>query len=165
VPRLVYTTCASPWIQYQLRFALATNNEHPWSLVSIKESSYEQHYQETHIKSDESFSLSNPHSQQQQSSTRTTKITPPSSLQPTNQAQPTKLPPPIQPIMSIFKSNKNKTASAASTPAQTPRASLNDQRSTANTNPTHQIKMTRDQALELVLSKSTQIMPSAHNLM
>ncbi|KAK3843895.1 MAG: hypothetical protein J3R72DRAFT_522287 [Linnemannia gamsii] len=50
--------------------------------------------------------------------------------------------------MSLFKSNKNKTSSAASTPAQTPRPSVDAKRPSAQ--PT---KMTRDQALELVLSK------------
>ncbi|KAF9117207.1 hypothetical protein BGW39_002454, partial [Mortierella sp. 14UC] len=67
---------------------------------------------------------------------------------------------PLQPAMSLFKSNKNKTASAATTPAQTPRASLNEQRPSAK--PT---TMTRDQALELALSKSVQVMPAAFNLM
>ncbi|KAG0195207.1 hypothetical protein BGX33_003957, partial [Mortierella sp. NVP41] len=60
--------------------------------------------------------------------------------------------------MSLFKSNKNKSASAASTPAQTPRTSLSDQR------PAQAIKMTRDQALEIVLSKSVQTMPANFGL-
>ncbi|KAK3826783.1 MAG: hypothetical protein JOS17DRAFT_792050 [Linnemannia elongata] len=49
--------------------------------------------------------------------------------------------------MSLFKSNKNKTSSAASTPAQTPRPSVDAQRPS-------QVKMTRDQALELALRNS-----------
>ncbi|KAG0248214.1 hypothetical protein BGZ95_008155, partial [Linnemannia exigua] len=54
--------------------------------------------------------------------------------------------------MSLFKSNKNKTASAASTPAQTPRASLNEQRPAT----TEATKMTREQALEMAMRKSVQ---------
>ncbi|KAF9980803.1 hypothetical protein BGZ75_007961 [Mortierella antarctica] len=55
--------------------------------------------------------------------------------------------------MSIFKlSNKNKTASAASsvvsTPAQTPRSSMQEQR------PAQATKMTRDQALEKIMKKT-----------
>ncbi|KAG0375371.1 hypothetical protein BGX24_009185 [Mortierella sp. AD032] len=61
--------------------------------------------------------------------------------------------------MSLFKSNKNKTSSAASTPAQTPRPSVEAQRPSAQ--PT---KMTRDQAFELVLCKSVQVMPAAFSL-
>ncbi|KAG0357364.1 hypothetical protein BGX24_006229, partial [Mortierella sp. AD032] len=61
--------------------------------------------------------------------------------------------------MSLFKSNKNKTSSAASTPAQTPRPSADGQRPSAQ--PT---KMTRDQALELALSKTVQVMPAAFSL-
>ncbi|KAF9102541.1 hypothetical protein BGX29_004481 [Mortierella sp. GBA35] len=61
--------------------------------------------------------------------------------------------------MSLFKSNKNKTASAATTPAQTPRTSLNEQRPTqAGT------KMTRDQALETALSKAATIPPRFSNI-
>ncbi|KAF9140787.1 hypothetical protein BGX30_005993, partial [Mortierella sp. GBA39] len=63
-----------------------------------------------------------------------------------------------QPAMSLFKSNKNKTASAATTPAQTPRPSVEAQRPT-------QVKMTRDQALEMALRKSVQTMPANFNLM
>ncbi|KAG9061556.1 hypothetical protein KI688_007140 [Linnemannia hyalina] len=59
--------------------------------------------------------------------------------------------------MSLFKSNKNKTASAASTPAQTPRPSVDAQRPA-------QAKMTRDQALEMALRKSVQTMPANFNL-
>ncbi|KAG0366654.1 hypothetical protein BGX24_003605 [Mortierella sp. AD032] len=53
--------------------------------------------------------------------------------------------------MSLFKSNKNKTSSAASTPAQTPRTSLNEQRPA-----TQATKMTREQALEMAMRKSVQ---------
>ncbi|KAF9898516.1 hypothetical protein EC991_011027, partial [Linnemannia zychae] len=51
--------------------------------------------------------------------------------------------------MSLFKSNKNKTASAATTPAQTPRTSLNEQRPSTGT--TQATKMTRDQALDIAM--------------
>ncbi|KAG9320411.1 hypothetical protein KVV02_008351 [Mortierella alpina] len=55
--------------------------------------------------------------------------------------------------MSLFKlSNKNKTASAASsvvsTPAQTPRSSMQEQQ------PAQATKMTRDQALEKIMKKT-----------
>jgi len=60
--------------------------------------------------------------------------------------------------MSLFKSNKNKSTSAASTPAQTPRPSVEAQRPT-------QTKMTRDQAIDVVLGKSVQIMPANFSLM
>ncbi|KAG0067534.1 hypothetical protein BGZ90_000954 [Linnemannia elongata] len=60
--------------------------------------------------------------------------------------------------MSLFKSNKNKTSSAASTPAQTPRSSVDGQRPA-------QVKMTRDQALEMALRKSVQTMPTNFSLM
>ncbi|KAK5815743.1 hypothetical protein F5H01DRAFT_379468 [Linnemannia elongata] len=66
--------------------------------------------------------------------------------------------PTIQPAMSLFKSNKNKTSSAASTPAQTPRSSVDGQRPA-------QVKMTRDQALEMALRKSVQTMPANFSLM
>ncbi|KAF9537021.1 hypothetical protein EC957_009041 [Mortierella hygrophila] len=59
--------------------------------------------------------------------------------------------------MSLFKSNKNKTSSAASTPAQTPRPSVDTHRPT-------QVKMTRDQALEMALRKSVQNMPANFSL-
>ncbi|KAK3805071.1 MAG: hypothetical protein JOS17DRAFT_819479 [Linnemannia elongata] len=59
--------------------------------------------------------------------------------------------------MSLFKSNKNKTSSAASTPAQTPRPSVDAQRPS-------QVKMTRDQALELALRNSVQNMPANFSL-
>ncbi|KAF9898742.1 hypothetical protein EC991_010475, partial [Linnemannia zychae] len=61
--------------------------------------------------------------------------------------------------MSLFKSNKNQSASAASTPAQTPRPSVDAQRPS-----TQATKMTRDQALELALSKAVQTMPATFNL-
>ena len=63
------------------------------------------------------------------------------------------------PTMSLFKSNKNKTSSAASTPAQTPRPSVDAQR------PSQVPKMTRDQALELALRKSVQVMPANFSLL
>ncbi|KAI1287123.1 hypothetical protein EDD11_010552, partial [Mortierella claussenii] len=53
--------------------------------------------------------------------------------------------------MPLFKSNKNKSASAASTPAQTPRTSIHEERpSTAQTG----TKMTREQALEKIMKTS-----------
>ncbi|KAF9106618.1 hypothetical protein BGX29_008905 [Mortierella sp. GBA35] len=60
--------------------------------------------------------------------------------------------------MSLFKSNKNQSASAASTPAQTPRSSIDKHR------PTQATKMTRDQALELALNKAVQTMPANFGL-
>ncbi|KAG0375372.1 hypothetical protein BGX24_009186 [Mortierella sp. AD032] len=53
--------------------------------------------------------------------------------------------------MSLFKSNKNKTASAATTPAQTPRPSVDAQRPSAQST-----KMTREQALEEAMRKTVQ---------
>ncbi|KAF9949352.1 hypothetical protein BGZ65_007389, partial [Modicella reniformis] len=50
--------------------------------------------------------------------------------------------------MSIFKSKKNKSASAASTPAQTPRPS------TQGTRPAKFTAMTYEQALEMALERS-----------
>ncbi|KAF9988841.1 hypothetical protein BGZ80_005974, partial [Entomortierella chlamydospora] len=50
--------------------------------------------------------------------------------------------------MSLFKSNKNKSASADSTPAQTPRTSMHEAR------PTKVNTMTFEDALQLTLSKS-----------
>ncbi|KAF9277706.1 hypothetical protein BGZ88_001013, partial [Linnemannia elongata] len=65
--------------------------------------------------------------------------------------------------MSLFKSNKNKTSSAASsaasTPAQTPRPSVDTHR------PSQVPKMTRDQALEMALRKSVQTMPANFSLL
>ncbi|KAK5815741.1 hypothetical protein F5H01DRAFT_379465 [Linnemannia elongata] len=63
------------------------------------------------------------------------------------------------PTMSLFKSNKNKTSSAASTPAQTPRPSVDTHR------PSQVPKMTRDQALEMALRKSVQTMPANFSLL
>ncbi|KAF9365029.1 hypothetical protein BGX34_011701 [Mortierella sp. NVP85] len=51
--------------------------------------------------------------------------------------------------MALFKSNKNKSASAASTPAQTPRTSMQEQRPEQM-----QAKMTRDQALKSLMQVS-----------
>jgi len=63
--------------------------------------------------------------------------------------------------MSLFKFNKNKISSAASTPAQTPRASLNEQRPFTAQATT---KMTREQALEMVMKKSVHTMPGNFSL-
>ena len=49
--------------------------------------------------------------------------------------------------MSLFKSSKNQSASAASTPAQTPRSSMQGSRPA-------QAKMTHEQALQMALEKS-----------
>ncbi|KAF9537018.1 hypothetical protein EC957_009038 [Mortierella hygrophila] len=59
--------------------------------------------------------------------------------------------------MSLFKSNKNQSGSAATSPAQTPRSSVDGQRPV-------QVKMTRDQALEMALRKSVQTMPANFSL-
>ncbi|KAG0067532.1 hypothetical protein BGZ90_000952 [Linnemannia elongata] len=56
--------------------------------------------------------------------------------------------------MSLFKSNKNKTASAATTPAQTPRASLNEQRP--------ETKMTQEQAIKMAMKKTVQANQHQH---
>ncbi|KAI8361147.1 hypothetical protein B0O80DRAFT_525041 [Mortierella sp. GBAus27b] len=53
-------------------------------------------------------------------------------------------------IMPLFKSNKNKSASAATTPAQTPRTSMQEQRPEQ----LEATKMTREQALETLMQKS-----------
>jgi len=53
------------------------------------------------------------------------------------------------PRMPFFKSSKNQSASAASTPAQTPRSSMHESRPAAQIS-----KMTRDQALQMALEKS-----------
>ncbi|KAF9971244.1 hypothetical protein BGZ65_010550 [Modicella reniformis] len=50
--------------------------------------------------------------------------------------------------MSLFKSSKNKSASAAASPSATPRASMQDQR------PASANKMTQEQALEILLRKT-----------
>ncbi|KAG0327248.1 hypothetical protein BG000_001038, partial [Podila horticola] len=52
--------------------------------------------------------------------------------------------------MSIFKTNKNKTTSAATTPSQTPRSSMQ----TARPSPPQTKAMTRDQALESLMKKT-----------
>ncbi|KAG0198789.1 hypothetical protein BGX28_007811 [Mortierella sp. GBA30] len=54
--------------------------------------------------------------------------------------------------MSLFKSSKNQSASAAASPASTPRSSVHEQR------PAQVNKMTQEQALEKLLLKS---MPNA----
>jgi len=51
--------------------------------------------------------------------------------------------------MSFFKSSKNQSASAASTPAQTPRSSMDVSRTGAQ-----KVKMTREQALQMAMDKS-----------
>ncbi|KAF9100150.1 hypothetical protein BGX27_000484, partial [Mortierella sp. AM989] len=61
--------------------------------------------------------------------------------------------------MPLFKSNKNKSASVASTPAQTPRTSIQD------TRPTQINTMTREQVLEIVLKKSSCFTGSTRNIM
>ncbi|KAF9176349.1 hypothetical protein BGZ51_000888, partial [Haplosporangium sp. Z 767] len=58
--------------------------------------------------------------------------------------------------MSLFKSNKNKTSSAASTPAQTPRTSMQEQRAAT---PMQTTKMTREQALQSIMQKSMKDVP------
>ncbi|KAG0254175.1 hypothetical protein BG011_005918 [Mortierella polycephala] len=62
------------------------------------------------------------------------------------------------PAMSLFKSNKNKTSSAASTPAQTPRTSIQEQRTAT---PIQATKMTREQALQSIMQKSMRDVPFA----
>ncbi|KAG0216619.1 hypothetical protein BGX31_000542, partial [Mortierella sp. GBA43] len=52
--------------------------------------------------------------------------------------------------MPLFKSNKNKSASAATTPAQTPRTSMQEQRPEQ----LEATKMTREQALESLMQKT-----------
>ena len=51
--------------------------------------------------------------------------------------------------MSFFKSSKNQSASAASTPAQTPRSSVDASRTGAQN-----VKMTTEQAIQMAMSKS-----------
>ncbi|KAG0334682.1 hypothetical protein BG005_004805, partial [Podila minutissima] len=53
--------------------------------------------------------------------------------------------------MSIFKSNKNKTASAATTPSQTPRSSMQTTRPASSPRAKG---MTRDEALESLMKKT-----------
>ncbi|KAF9574528.1 hypothetical protein BGW38_008312, partial [Lunasporangiospora selenospora] len=53
--------------------------------------------------------------------------------------------------MNFFKSSKNKSASAASTPAQTPRSSFNIQRPNSSK---QKNTMTLDEALEVAMSRS-----------
>ncbi|KAK3841059.1 MAG: hypothetical protein J3R72DRAFT_524640 [Linnemannia gamsii] len=57
-------------------------------------------------------------------------------------------------IMPLFKSTKNQSASAATTPAQTPRPSVDAQR------PAPATKLTPEQALDSILSKTVQTMPA-----
>jgi len=61
--------------------------------------------------------------------------------------------------MPLFKSNKNKSASAASTPAQTPRTSMQE------TRPTQAGAMTKEQAVEKALEKSAYLGVSINYLM
>ncbi|KAG9061529.1 hypothetical protein KI688_007107 [Linnemannia hyalina] len=63
--------------------------------------------------------------------------------------------------MSLFKSTKNQSASAAASPAQTPRPSVDAQRPAAQTTK----KMTTEQALDSVLHKAVQTMPSISTVM
>ncbi|KAF9432188.1 hypothetical protein BGZ76_011150 [Entomortierella beljakovae] len=51
--------------------------------------------------------------------------------------------------MGLFKSNKNKSASAASTPAQTPRSSVQVSRPPVNASP-----MTQAEAMKIVMKNS-----------
>ncbi|KAF8973410.1 hypothetical protein BGZ46_009926, partial [Entomortierella lignicola] len=60
--------------------------------------------------------------------------------------------------MSLFKSNKNKSASAAATPAQTPRTSMQESR------PSQGQTMTHQQALDAVMKQSVQIVPALSNI-
>ncbi|KAF9275208.1 hypothetical protein BGZ88_002479 [Linnemannia elongata] len=64
-------------------------------------------------------------------------------------------------IMSLFKSTKNQSASAAASPAQTPRPSVDAQRPAAQTTK----KMTTEQALDSILHKAVQTMPSISTVM
>ncbi|KAF9084157.1 hypothetical protein BGX27_003906, partial [Mortierella sp. AM989] len=61
--------------------------------------------------------------------------------------------------MSLFKSNKNKSASAASTPAQTPRTSMQA------TRPSQVDAMTREKAIEAALKKSSHYTGPTMNIM
>ncbi|KAG0038491.1 hypothetical protein BGZ83_003074, partial [Gryganskiella cystojenkinii] len=54
--------------------------------------------------------------------------------------------------MAFFKSSKNQTSSAASTPAQTPRSSMQGSRPSEFV--AKSTKMTHDQALQMALDKS-----------
>ncbi|GJJ73525.1 hypothetical protein EMPS_05883 [Entomortierella parvispora] len=74
--------------------------------------------------------------------------------QASNQATTTRLNSNLRPskqtttTMSFFKSSKNQSASAASTPAQTPRSSVDGAR------PAQPTKMTREQAIQIAMEKS-----------
>ncbi|KAG0249379.1 hypothetical protein BGZ95_007571, partial [Linnemannia exigua] len=56
--------------------------------------------------------------------------------------------------MPLFKSTKNQSASAAASPAQTPRPSTDAQR------PAPATRLTPEQALDSVLNKTVQTMPA-----
>ncbi|KAF9900781.1 hypothetical protein EC991_006906, partial [Linnemannia zychae] len=57
-------------------------------------------------------------------------------------------------IMPIFKTSKNQSTSAAASPAQTPRPSVDAQR------PAPVAKMTPEKALDSILHKTVQTMPA-----
>ncbi|GJJ73532.1 hypothetical protein EMPS_05890 [Entomortierella parvispora] len=61
--------------------------------------------------------------------------------------------------MPFFKSSKNQSASAASTPAQTPRSSMD-----ASRNGAQKIKMTKDQAVQMAIDKSLGSMALCGNI-
>ncbi|KAI1311625.1 hypothetical protein EDD11_003333, partial [Mortierella claussenii] len=57
--------------------------------------------------------------------------------------------------MSIFKrSSKNKTSSAASTPTQTPRASIQDSRPQIRSSTNKMMQLTPDEAMHMILEKN-----------
>ncbi|KAF9111658.1 hypothetical protein BGW39_004297, partial [Mortierella sp. 14UC] len=62
--------------------------------------------------------------------------------------------------MALFKSNKNKSTSAASTPAQSPRTSIDAQRPVGEGN-----TMTREQAIRLAMHNSQQKLPHHFSLL
>ncbi|KAF9417666.1 hypothetical protein BGZ76_004503 [Entomortierella beljakovae] len=62
-------------------------------------------------------------------------------------------------IMPLFKSNKNNTSSAATTPAQTPRTSMQEPR------PSQSYTVTKEKALEIALGKIDRINGPMNNLM
>ncbi|KAG0071296.1 hypothetical protein BGZ89_011104 [Linnemannia elongata] len=63
-------------------------------------------------------------------------------------------------IMSLLKSNKNKSASAAASPAQSPRTSIDAQRPVVEGN-----TMTREQAIRLAMHNSQQKLPHHFSLL
>ena len=61
--------------------------------------------------------------------------------------------------MSFFKSSKNQSASAASTPAQTPRSSMDTSRTGSQ-----KAKMTKEQAVQMAMDKSLGSMAMSGNI-